>query len=525
MALLTSTMCISVGFCSWLVSGGDGGSIGNNVLVGGSRDAEADYNIVSDGNQSYIDMRFTKQFNKSNFLNAATTNLSNTKNVEYLNATLNWQNLNNSYNDDVCEYFFLTDTDNPLGDNAPHIYNHETGDTLGFDKQQTIDRTNNQFKSSIVYGNNFQKFETTCTPDWTNFEPVYDTNYEKTYADGGSSAASYGGEWITAATNFTGNSFPWFRADLRCLKKNDKYYFFILYVFHYTKAHPYSQGRVCRYRSSYAFNTYSSQSIDDLSYFTYSETNGNYKSGDLLTTNYGLYNNDNSKYVTTYFRVCYSYKRTSSSTAATNMFTIYPCTPYGDNGVTYSSNGYVTENTSSVVSMTNPSTYAALSRTVYREVDYSQPIVCNAWPGNITASDIKWSYAYSYFVKHVDAVVSRTGTNAISTPLNCVFDHFELVYANAYSYTGSAKFYFVNTSTNETVIKTVNESISARGRNYLYILMNRIKDNTLTFDYYIRLRPKNETVKANMANYLKAYKFTLDFEIVSTEIANYARTS
>ena len=523
-SLFSMIMLVSVGFASWVIGGDANGTIPNNIQVANTRDGSIDYNIVSDGNQDYIDMRFTKKFTKAGFTNVATSNQNNGRTVEYVQADLKWKNVNSSYNDDLCEYFYLTDNDNPIGENAPQLYNHETGDTVQFDKEQRIYRDTNTFRSSIVYGNNFQKFETTCTPDWTNFEPVYDTSYENTYADGGSSASSYGGEWITAATNFTGNNFPWFRADLRCLKKNDKYYFFILYVFHYTTAHPYSQGRVCRYRAN-AFTTYSSQSIDDLSFFTYSATNGSYQSGDALTTSYGLVNNSSNKYSTTYFRVCYSSKRTSSASAATGMFTIYPSTPYGDNGVTYSSNGYCAENTSSVVNLTNPSSYANINnRSIYREVDYSMPIVCNAWITNVTASDLKWSYSYSYYVKHVTSAVSRTGSSAISTPLNCEFDHFELVYANQYQYTASAKFYFTNTSTNETVIKTVNENISVRGRNYFYKLVNRVVNNTMTFDYYVRLRPKNDTVKANLADYLKAYTYTLSLEIVSTEITNYART-
>lgn len=519
LSLLSSVMCFSVGFSTWNISSTGGSSVPNNVLVGGSRDIAADYNVVSDGNQSYIDMRFTKQFTKSSITTFAGDHLSNTKNVEYLDAVLTWKNTNSSYNDDVSEYFYFTDNDRPMGDDAPKLYNHETGDTFSWDKQQKIDRTANTFTSSIVYGNSFQNFETSCTPDWDNFEPVYDTNYEKAYADGGSSASSYGGEWMTAKTNFTGDAFPWLRADLRCLVKGEKYYFFILYVFHYTTAHPYSQGRVCRYRGN-AFTTYSSQNIESLDDINYVAS---YKSGSTTYTS-GLTNGTTNKYTTKYFRPYFSYKRTSSSSLSYSYFTIYPCTPYGTNGVTYSSNGYVCESTASSINLTNPANYANINnRSIYREVDYSQPIVCNVWPTNVTSTTITWSFSYTYYIRHVEAPQSRTGT--ISTDADCVFDHFELSYANQYQYTGSAKFYFTKTSTNATVLKTYNENISTRGRIYLYLLINRIKESTVTFDYYIRLRPKNATVKADMESYLKAYKFSFNMSFSSLEIAAYARVS
>lgn len=520
LSLFTMFMLISVGFASWYVGGDGNGSIGNNILVANTRDGAIDYNIVSDGNQDYIDMRFTKQFSKSGFTSVATSNQNNCKTVEYIQADLKWKNVNSSYNDDISDYFYLTDIDNPMSDNAPKLYNHETNDTVQFDKEQKIYRDTNTFRSSMVYGFNYQNFETTCTPDWTNFEPVYDTAYEAPYADGGSSASTYGGEWVTVAENFTGNNFPWFRADLRCLKKNDKYYFLLLYVFHYTTAHPYAEGRVCRYRVN-ALTTFSSYSIESLSDIAYSSGYSSYTSGTVNSTT--------NKYASQYMRVCYTYKRTSSASSATNgVFTVYPCTPYGDDGKTYSGNGYVYD-TSASVAMTNPANYANVTRSVYREVDYTMPIVGNAYVANVTASDIKWSYIYTYYIKNVtDPQSTRTGNAALSTPLNYVFDHFEFGYINQYQYSGAgapAKFYFKNVDTGETIVRTVNDNISVRTRNCYYKLVNRVKENTLTFDYVVRLRPKNATVKANLKEYLKAYTYSLTIEMVSTEISTYARTS
>lgn len=518
-SLFTMIMLVSVGFAAWSIGDSSSGAIPNNMQVASTRNGAVDYNIVSDGNQDYIDMRFTKQFSKSGFTSLAVDQQNNITNVEYIKADLKWKNVDSSYNDDVSEYFYLTDNDNPMGRNAPQLYNHETGDTVQFDKEQRIYRDTNTFTSMLAYGPNHQKFDTSCTPDWSSFEPVYDTTYENNYADGGSSASSYGGEWITVGTNITGSTFPWCRVDLRCLQKNNKYYFFIFYVFHYTTSHPYSQGRVCRYRGN-ALTTFSTQSLDQLSYLNYISS---YTSGSTTYTS-GLVNHDTNKYTAKYLRICYSYQRTSSASVSNTNIALYPCTPYGDNGVTYSSNAYVYD-TSASVNLTNPANYANINnRAIYREIDFTMPIVCNAWPYNVTSSDIKWSYAYSYYVKHVEAAVSRTGTGSISTPLNCEFDHFELVYANQYQYTASAKFYFTNTSTGETVVKTVNENISTRGRNFYYKLINRVKENTLTFDYYVRLRPKNDTVKANLENYLKAYTYTFNIEIITTEISTYSRS-
>lgn len=524
-SLFSMFMLVSVGFATWCIGGGDGGAVNNDILVAETRDGSVDYNVVTDGNQDYIDMRFTKQYLKSSFTQYARDRENNTKNVEYVQANLKWKNVNSSYNDDVCEYFYLTDNDNPLGDNAPKIYNHETGDTIRFDKEQRIYRDTNTFTSSLAYSNAYQKYDTSCTPDWTNFEPVYDTNYENAYADGGSSASSYGGEWMTVGTNITGNDFKWCRVDLRCLKKSNKYYFFIFYVFHYTTAHPYGENIVCRYRGN-LFQTYSSQCLDDYSYLSYVKT----YTKDNNTYTSGLVSHDTNKYTAKYLRLYVSYKRTSGGTTNYNNVALYPCTPYGEDGKSYNSNYYYYNDTSSSVLLTNPTNYANnITRSILREVDYTQPIVGNAWPYSVTASEIKWSYSFTYYIKHVESPTSKTGTGTISTPLNYVFDHFELEYKNQYQYSGTgaqpAKFYFTNTETGETLIKTINENISTRSRNFLFKMVNRIKEDSITFDYSIRLRPKNDTVRANMKDYIKAYTFSLTFDWTTFEVANLARTS
>ena len=77
-SLFSMFMLISVGFASWYIGGNDGGAIGNNIQVANTRDGSVDYNIVSDGNQDYIDMRFTKQFSKSGFTSIANNNQNNT---------------------------------------------------------------------------------------------------------------------------------------------------------------------------------------------------------------------------------------------------------------------------------------------------------------------------------------------------------------------------------------------------------------------------------------------------------------
>lgn len=508
----------SIGFSSWFVGGST--LLGTNILASDANTIAADYNVVSDGNQSYIDMRFSKQYQKSALIKAATDNANNTKNYETAKATLTWKNTNSSYNDDVTNYFYLTDNDNPMAENAPHMYNHETGDTIGFDKEQKIYTNSNQFVTSMLYGNNFQRFQNDYTPStnyWQNFEPVYDTKYENTYADGGSSASSYGGQWITAATHFTGTDFSWFRADLRCLQKNNRYYFFILYVFHFTKAHPYSEGRVCRYRVN-ALTTYSSQNIESLSDFQYLSSYSSYTSGELVSAS-------SSKYIASYFRVCYKYKRTAAGTSYTNSyFTVYPSTPYGSDGVTYASNAYYGYNTSAYVNLTNPSNYKDInSRPIYREVDYDMPIVANAWVTATSSTELTWSYSYTYYIKHYSAATSRTGT--LKTPLDYEFDHFELTYPNQYQTTNSGKFYFKNKTSGEILMRYYSDNISIRGRYYLYKMFDRVNTDLITFDYYVRLRPKTNDVKANMVNILKAYTYSLSFEIISEEAANIARVS
>ena len=458
-------------------------------------------------------MHFAKRFNKAGFIKAATDGKTDWSKAERTYARLQWENVDNTKNDDITEYFYLTDNDRPLGENGPHLFNGETGDTFGFDRQQIIDTNTNTFTCSLQYDNNFQKFQTDCTPDWSAFTPVYDTTYESAYADGGKNASSYGGTWETVATNFTGSEIPWARVDIRALKRSEKYYFFIFYLFHYTSYNTYAKGKVCCYRGN-VFTTFSSQSMERASDLIYKQTDGK--------TAFQLYNTSSTKITAAaeYIRIHFNYKRTASGSAANSYVNLYPCTPYYTTGtkvgVTWSNNAYYGENPNAYVDLTNPSNYKAInSRLLYRELDTSMPVVANCWSTAVSSDAIKWSYSYTYYVRHVESPITRTGSSTISTPAGCEFDHFELVYANQYQYTASARFYFRQPGSSELLLKTLNENISSRARNYMYKLVDRIKEDYITLEFTVRLRPKTSTVKSSMAAFLKAYTYSATVSVES----------
>ena len=173
--------------------------------------------------------------------------------------------------------------------------------------------------------------------------------------------------------------------------------------------------------------------------------------------------------------------------------------------------------------------------TIYYEVDETKEMRFNSYLYND-----RWYFSGAYSRKNIVASTTFNNSYTFAPSLyNCIYSTTSATPSGVNTYISStdmdSSYYLSNTSlitlsqkeivqvkydfsNNSGGLQSFNMqlvNLGGRAKARVQTLFSRIKGDTLTFDYHIKLRPKNETYLNNMETILNCFDFNLDIQMVN----------
>ena len=455
--ILSMISLFSVGFASWYIDGKveNGTSIGGAVEVG-------DTEISS---RSYYDLKLTKVIKKNN-LESVISSHSNSNSIEIFDSIFKWENVDgSSYSSPLTTYFDIYDSNNPTGDSSPRLISLDSNDTIRLPMHK-LDSNAGTLTSSIYYSNSYHILDKTdSSSELSGAEVTYDASDEK-------NATSQGATIETTTNISTGLSNC--RLDMRRFVKNNKYYYYRLYMFYYTDKTPRTIERTIV--TPYQFNSFN-KGLTNSDWPTISNakyTINDKKSASSISSTLGYTANDGSaKTITiTFSTACY----TSASE--------YYSKSLDDTTSNYS---------------------------IYRKVNKQMPIYSYANIASSTSSEITWTCGFKYFREEEKYMVD-SGTRSIKTPIGYKYVNATLREVNQIS-NPLIVFNFVNENDESDALeKTSTLSVGTKPKSYLYKELNWINRDDITLEYIARLVPKANYIE-NAKEIIDSFTFSIEYNV------------